>query len=257
MSVSPERRKSKKSTREYLHVWQTLKRTRYSSIPLGVISENSNVQKTKGHWFCRLDVERALECRIPANVTRCYLWVWANSSIRQPVLNSSRSSFWILREGVSHSGERIRLGEGRRFVAKLVLFEVLGAQFLDCSDTFIPIVDETVKALFEFAPAFLLRHPSECLRGGLGGFSDTLAGENKVVPPDGGEFLLARSWVFVRGLKNWHTFCLLLCLRLTAHRDAYFRRELAYAFVGELPQASSWFNQTSLADNRNVLSACS
>src|SRR5580704_14932461 len=50
MSVSPERRKSKKSTREYLHVWQTLKRTRYSSIPLGVISENSNVQKTKGHW---------------------------------------------------------------------------------------------------------------------------------------------------------------------------------------------------------------
>jgi hypothetical protein len=58
-------------------------------------------------------------------------------------------------------------------------------------------------------------YPSECLRRGLGGFSDTLAGEDKVVPPDGGEFLLALSWVFVRGLKNCHTFCLLLCLRLT------------------------------------------
>src|SRR6267378_2674963 len=35
-SVSPERRKSKKSKPEYLHVWQTLKRIRYSSIPFGV-----------------------------------------------------------------------------------------------------------------------------------------------------------------------------------------------------------------------------
>src|SRR5213079_3235887 len=35
-SVSPERRKSKKSNPEYLHVWQTLKRIRYSSIPFGV-----------------------------------------------------------------------------------------------------------------------------------------------------------------------------------------------------------------------------
>src|SRR6266480_2019038 len=35
-SVSPERRKSKKSNWEYLHVWHTLKRMRYSSIPFGV-----------------------------------------------------------------------------------------------------------------------------------------------------------------------------------------------------------------------------
>ena len=35
-SVSPERRKSKKSNPEYLHVWQTLNRMRYSSIPFGV-----------------------------------------------------------------------------------------------------------------------------------------------------------------------------------------------------------------------------
>src|SRR6266481_1557762 len=36
MSVSPERRNAKKSKPEYLHVWQTLKRIRYSSIPFGV-----------------------------------------------------------------------------------------------------------------------------------------------------------------------------------------------------------------------------
>src|SRR6266480_1877650 len=36
MSVSPERRKSKKSNPEYLHVWHTLNRMRYSSIPCGV-----------------------------------------------------------------------------------------------------------------------------------------------------------------------------------------------------------------------------
>lgn len=36
MFVAPERRKSKKSKPEYLHVWQTLRRMRYSSIPFGV-----------------------------------------------------------------------------------------------------------------------------------------------------------------------------------------------------------------------------
>ena len=35
MSVSPERRNAKKSKPEYLHVCQTLKRIRYSSIPFG------------------------------------------------------------------------------------------------------------------------------------------------------------------------------------------------------------------------------
>src|ERR1700680_2082951 len=36
MSVSPERRNPKKSKPEYLHVGQTLKRIRHSSIPFGV-----------------------------------------------------------------------------------------------------------------------------------------------------------------------------------------------------------------------------
>lgn len=36
ISASPERRNSRKSKPEYLHVWQMLKRMRYSSIPLGV-----------------------------------------------------------------------------------------------------------------------------------------------------------------------------------------------------------------------------
>ena len=43
--------------------------------------------------------------------------------------------------------------------------------------------------------------------------------------------------------------------RSAAHGDAHLRGELADAFVGELPEASLGFNQTPLADNRNVFGA--
>src|SRR5262245_4264146 len=51
MSFSSERRKSRKSTPEYLQVWQTLRSTKYSRIPFSVVTPVKTLRKSANDFI--------------------------------------------------------------------------------------------------------------------------------------------------------------------------------------------------------------
>ena len=83
----------------------------------------------------------------------------------------------------SHIPQRI-LSECHRPVSKFIRFKVVGDQFIDCSDSVVAFVGETIESLFEFAPPGLFRLLCERFECRLRGLANALAGEDEVIPPN-------------------------------------------------------------------------